>query len=139
MLVTDSGCKWRIWFIVKITNITKKVANIMQLPPSSEISHHHKVTNITISPTSISPDILVTGWLKVWEFCSILWELIQSVRWKQGHLGLNLILESSQLLKMSAQFHHQLLIWNRNNLNLIKSWSYKIFIPWLNNVILEWF
>ena len=32
-----------------------KVANIMILPPTSEISHHHKVTNITMSPTSLSP------------------------------------------------------------------------------------
>ena len=27
----------------------------MILPPTSEISHHHKVTNITMSPTSLSP------------------------------------------------------------------------------------
>ena len=27
----------------------------MILPPTSEISHHHKVTNITTSPTSLSP------------------------------------------------------------------------------------
>ena len=25
------------------------------LPPTSDISHHHKVTNITMSPTSLSP------------------------------------------------------------------------------------
>ena len=55
MLVTDSGCWWPIKYIKKITNITKKVANIMILPPTSEISHHHKVTNITMSPTSLSP------------------------------------------------------------------------------------
>ena len=30
----------------------------MILPPSSEISHHHKVTNITMSPTSLSPSNL---------------------------------------------------------------------------------
>ena len=39
----------------EITNITKIVANIMILPPTSEISHHYKVTNITMSPTSLSP------------------------------------------------------------------------------------
>ena len=27
----------------------------MILPPTSQISHHHKVTNITMSPTSLSP------------------------------------------------------------------------------------
>ena len=27
----------------------------MILPPTSEISHQHKVTNITMSPTSLSP------------------------------------------------------------------------------------
>ena len=27
----------------------------MFLPPTSEISHHRKVTNITMSPTSLSP------------------------------------------------------------------------------------
>ena len=49
MLVTDVGDQmWPIWYIGKITNI-------MILPPTSEISHHHKVTNITMSPTSLSP------------------------------------------------------------------------------------
>ena len=51
MLVTDSGCWWAILYIDKNTNITTKVANIMILPPTFEISHHHKVTNITMSPT----------------------------------------------------------------------------------------
>ena len=55
MLVTDSRCWWPIYYIEKITNITEKFANIMILPPTSEISHHHKVTNITVSPTSLSP------------------------------------------------------------------------------------
>ena len=27
----------------------------MILPPTSQTSHHHKVTNITMSPTSLSP------------------------------------------------------------------------------------
>ena len=27
----------------------------MILPPTSKIGHHHEVTNITISPTSLSP------------------------------------------------------------------------------------
>ena len=27
----------------------------MIMPPTSQISHHHKVTNITMSPTSLSP------------------------------------------------------------------------------------
>ena len=54
MLVTNSGFWWQIKYIEKITNMTK-VANIMILPPTSEISHHHKVTNITMSPTSLSP------------------------------------------------------------------------------------
>ena len=34
---------------------TKKVANIMILPPTSEISRHHNITKITMSPTSLSP------------------------------------------------------------------------------------
>ena len=29
----------------------------MILQPTSEISHHHKVTNITMSPTSLSPHV----------------------------------------------------------------------------------
>ena len=64
MLVTDVGDKmcWRQvkdvgdrFNTLKNDNITKKVANIMILPPKSEISHHHNVTNITKSPTSLSP------------------------------------------------------------------------------------
>jgi len=52
MLVTD------LIYIEKISNITQKLTNIMILPPTSEISHHHKVTNITMSPTSLSPSLL---------------------------------------------------------------------------------
>ena len=64
MLVTDVGDQmfwWQPWMLMtdlihwEITNITKIVANIMILPPTSEISHHYKVTNITMSPTSLSP------------------------------------------------------------------------------------
>ena len=29
----------------------------MILPPTSQIGYHHKVTNITMSPTSLSPDL----------------------------------------------------------------------------------
>ena len=76
MLVTDVGdqmCWWQVWdvgdrfrmFVIDLihnekTNITKKVANIMILPPTSENSHHHKVINITMSPTSLPPNDLVT-------------------------------------------------------------------------------
>ena len=35
MFVTDSGCWWPIKYIEKITNMTKKVANIMILPATS--------------------------------------------------------------------------------------------------------
>ena len=60
VLVPSLRCWWSIQdvgdrHIEKTTNITKKVANIMILSPTSEISHHHKVTNITMSPTSLSP------------------------------------------------------------------------------------
>ena len=37
----------------------------MLLPTTSEISHHHKVTNITMSPTSLSPQecaIAISGY-----------------------------------------------------------------------------
>ena len=56
MLVTDvrdQMCWWLTWYIKKITNITKKVANIMIRPSKSEVSHHHKVANITMSPTQL--------------------------------------------------------------------------------------
>ena len=44
----------------------KKVANIMILSPTSVISHHHRVTNITMSLTSLSPyHIFVTNKIKV--------------------------------------------------------------------------
>ena len=55
VLVSSLRCWWPIQYIMKITIITKQVANIMILPPTSENSHHHKVTNITMSPTSLSP------------------------------------------------------------------------------------
>ena len=33
----------------------KKVAYIMILSPTSLIGHHHKITNLTLSPTVLSP------------------------------------------------------------------------------------
>jgi len=39
----------------EIPQHNEKVANIMILSPTSEISHHHNVTNKTMSPTSLSP------------------------------------------------------------------------------------
>ena len=57
MLVTDSRCWWPIKYIEKIAKIMKKVVNIMILPTTSKISQHNKVTNITMSPTSLSPRI----------------------------------------------------------------------------------
>jgi len=67
ILVTDSECWWPIWYIDKINDITKKVANIMILPPTSEISHHHKVTNITMSPTALKPRRLHRCWWRTLE------------------------------------------------------------------------
>ena len=66
MLVTDSGCWWPIEYIEKITNITTKVANIMILSPTSEISHHHNVTNITDLNFSSLPWLFSEVW--IWMF-----------------------------------------------------------------------
>jgi len=49
------GDRMKIKYIEKITNIAKRVASTMIFPPTSEINHYHKVTNITMSPTSLSP------------------------------------------------------------------------------------
>ena len=58
MLEKCVGYRFRMWVTDlihrEITNIAKKGANIMILPTTSEMSHHHKVTNITMSPTSLS-------------------------------------------------------------------------------------
>ena len=72
MLVTDVGnkiCWWQVsdvgdhfkmnatdWRCL-ITNIPKKVANIVIMSPTSYIGHHHKITKITLSPTWLSPEI----------------------------------------------------------------------------------
>ena len=61
-------CWWQVWdvgdrFRMLVTDLihwenhqhNEKVLNIMILSPTSEISHHDKVTNITMSPTSLSP------------------------------------------------------------------------------------
>ena len=53
MLVTDIGdqmCWWQVWDIANLL-----VTDIIILSPTSQISYHHKVTNITMSPTSLSP------------------------------------------------------------------------------------
>ena len=61
MLVTDFGDKMYWWQVWKITNITKKFANIMILPPTSEIGRPYIVTNITMSPTSLSSSRAMGG------------------------------------------------------------------------------
>ena len=71
MLVTDSGCRWPIKYIEKITNITIKVSNILILPPTSAISHYHKVANISMSPTSLSPFMIIEK--KMFFFLFTLW------------------------------------------------------------------
>ena len=40
----------------------------MILPPTSEISHHHKVTNITMSPTLLSPFLAedIRSWREIY-------------------------------------------------------------------------
>ena len=71
MLVTDVGdqmCWWQVWdvddrFRMLVNDLihwenhqhNEKVADIMILTPTSQISHHHRVTNITMSSTSLSP------------------------------------------------------------------------------------
>ena len=56
-LVTSLRCCLPIQYIEKITNIMKTVANkhVMIVSPTSSISHNHKITNITLSLTSLSP------------------------------------------------------------------------------------
>jgi len=54
VLVTSLRCCLPIYYIEKVTNISKKVDNIMILSQTSQISHLHKVTNITMSPKSLS-------------------------------------------------------------------------------------
>ena len=76
VLVTSLRCWWPTYNIEKVTNITKNVANIMILPPTSQISHHHKVTNITRSPTSLSPSRYLTSYFK--------WVHIK--KWKEKHM-----------------------------------------------------
>ena len=49
----DVGDKFEISYIEKITNITKKVANITILSQCLK-----SVTNITMSPTSFSPNLI---------------------------------------------------------------------------------
>ena len=52
----------------------------MILPPTSEISHHHKVTNITMSPTSLSP-LMHIVWAK--KGALIAWSTFQrALFWK---------------------------------------------------------
>ena len=62
-------CRWRmletkcvgdkfemlVTYLIHWENHQINEPNIMFLPPTSQIGHHHKVTNITISPTSLSP------------------------------------------------------------------------------------
>ena len=73
VLVTSLRCWWPIQdvgdrFRMLVTDLmhwenhqhNEKVTNIIVLPPTSEISHHHKVIKITMSPTSLSPHTVAT-------------------------------------------------------------------------------
>ena len=120
MLVTDSGCPWLIQYIEKITNITKKVAYIMTLQPTSEISHHYKVTNITMSPTSLSPIIsdrsscLHLG--QFWTF-NICW------KWNKNSLHLS----GFKLIKVE----YSITIWLQSNWLTPIAWSLTSYEPWV--------
>ena len=71
MLVTDVGdqiCWWQVsdvgdrsWMLmtdlIHEENHQHKVANIMILSPTSEIIHHHKVTNITLTEMISKKDL----------------------------------------------------------------------------------
>ena len=46
--------------------MTKKVANLIILSPTSEIGLHHKITNVTLSPTSLSPILTDDQSTKFW-------------------------------------------------------------------------
>jgi len=74
MLVSDIGdqiCWWQVWdvgdrFRILMTNfIHWKITNIMILPPTSDISRHHKVTNTTVI---LSPRIKWLGMTANWCF-----------------------------------------------------------------------
>ena len=76
MLVTDVEDQigwWPSKYIEKITNITKNVANML-LPPTSQISYHHKATNITV--TTISKVFKKTINFKFRNFSTVLDPLI---------------------------------------------------------------
>ena len=51
-IVGDKICWWQIHCKDHQHN---EVANIMIPSPTSLIGHHHKITNISLSPTSLSP------------------------------------------------------------------------------------
>ena len=86
MLVTDSGCWRSILYIEKFTNITKKVTNMMIRPPKSPIGPHHEVTNIPMSPTSLS------------QSCSLLEEWWGGTLIVEVSMGINFILFKVRLI-----------------------------------------
>ena len=61
VLVTDGGdqmCWLQVWDVDGRFRMLKNVTNIMILPPTTQISHHQRVFNIMMSPTSLSPYII---------------------------------------------------------------------------------
>ena len=75
-------CWWQLWdvgdrFRMLVTDLIhcenhqhkEKVANIMFLPATSEISHHHKVTNITVTRLrpiiSLCLMVLMLSWFEI--------------------------------------------------------------------------
>ena len=118
MLVTDvedQMCWWQVWdvgdrFRMLVTDLihwenrqhneksrqhNDSVTNIMILSPTSEISHHHKVTNITMSPLSLSLylycrvndnlDVEITG-INAWDVFNLIirlpGRLVVALKWR---------------------------------------------------------
>ena len=69
VLVTSSRVWWSIYYIEKITNITKKVSNLIIQSPTSLIGHHHKVTNITGHIPKLSSNFGV-NYCDHWQKCT---------------------------------------------------------------------
>ena len=57
ILVTDLRCYWQFYWEYHQNYEKNSVTNIMVLSSISKNCHHHKITNIILSSTSLSPKI----------------------------------------------------------------------------------
>ena len=111
--------------------IQKKIANIMILPATSQISHHHKVANISMSPCWWHQHHCYRKWYAVYPSDPLVtlmcFGLIDPL-FISEKLTFDTVLDTSIFLKRRLQFYSSCYWWKWMNKGVLGRWSTIIFL-----------